>query len=71
MQLFFQMMQGVKMRETIKLWKNEYNCFEFRYIENDKGLCIIKKLVKCVKGINNYNECFCFVYWKIRFCNFL
>ena len=24
--------------------KNEYNCFEFRYIENDKGLCIIKKI---------------------------
>ena len=31
-------------RETIKLWKNEYNCFEFRYIENDKGLCVIKKI---------------------------
>ena len=30
-------------RETKKIVEKQYNCFEFRYIENEKGLCLIKK----------------------------
>ena len=31
-------------QETIHLWKKEYDCFDFHYIENDKGLSVIKKI---------------------------
>lgn len=31
-------------QEVIKLWQKEYNCFEYDYIDNDKGLAIIKKI---------------------------
>ena len=31
-------------QDIIKLWKKEYDCFEYEYIENDKGLLIMKKI---------------------------
>jgi len=33
-------------QETIRLWKKEYDCFEYEYIDNEKGLSIIKKTSK-------------------------
>ncbi len=31
-------------QKTLQLWKAEYDCFEYTYIDNDKGLSIIKKI---------------------------
>ena len=31
-------------QETIRLWKKEYDCFDYEYIDNDKGLALIKKI---------------------------
>ena len=31
-------------KEVIALIENKYDCFEFKYIENQKGACIIKKI---------------------------
>ena len=31
-------------KATIENWKKQYDCFEFYYIDNEKGLCLIKKI---------------------------
>ena len=30
-------------QETIHLWKKEYDCFDYEYIDTDKGLAILQK----------------------------
>ena len=30
-------------QETIGLWKKEYDCFKYEYIDTDKGLAILQK----------------------------
>ena len=31
-------------QDTILLWKEKYDCFEYHYFDNDKGLYLIKKV---------------------------
>lgn len=31
-------------QEVIGKWKEEFNCFDYQYENNDKGICIIKKI---------------------------
>ena len=31
-------------KQILTLWKKEYDCFEYNYINNSKGACIIKKI---------------------------
>ena len=30
-------------QSAIKLWLDEYSCFNYEYIDNDKGLAILRK----------------------------
>jgi len=31
-------------QDTVLLWKQKYDCFDYQYIDNDKGLIIMKKI---------------------------
>ena len=31
-------------QEIIKKWKKEFDCFDYEYEDNDKGICVIKKI---------------------------